>query len=154
MRGFYLTAALITTAVLLWQFSYVVPEHGTKPELYFGLFFITSSWCWILAFIGFVSKYLINNTLLLKYANEAVLPFYIMHQTVLLVIGYLVLQWQILDPVKWLLIALGSFALVMGVYEFVVRRFTALRVLFGMKPLPKQPAKEMGTQRDGDVVEK
>jgi peptidoglycan/LPS O-acetylase OafA/YrhL len=138
MRWFYLTVALTITAVLLWQFGYIVPQHGTKAELYFGLCFITSSWCWILAFIGFVSKYLINKTPLLKYANEAVLPFYIMHQTVLLVIGYWVLQWQIPDPVKWLLIALGSFALVMGMYEFLVRRFNALRVLFGMKPLPKK----------------
>jgi peptidoglycan/LPS O-acetylase OafA/YrhL len=138
MRWFYLTVALTITAVLLWQFGYIVPQHGTKAELYFGLCFITSSWCWILAFIGFVSKYLINKTPLLKYANEAVLPFYIMHQTVLLVIGYWVLQWQIPDPVEWLLIALGSFALVMGMYEFLVRRFNALRVLFGMKPLPKK----------------
>ena len=139
MRWFYLTIALLTTAVLLWQFGYVVPQHGTKAELYFGLFFITSSWCWILAFIGFTYKYMTSNTWVLKYANEAVLPFYIMHQTVLLVIGYFVLRWQIPDPVKWLLIAVSSFVLVMGSYELLVRRFNALRVLFGMKPLARQP---------------
>lgn len=140
MRGFYLAAALTTTAVLLWQFGYIVPRHGTKAELFFGLFFITSSWCWILAFIGFVSKNLTNNIPFLKYANEAVLPFYIMHQTVLLVVGYFVLQWQIPFFVKWLIIAFASFAFVMVVYEFGVRRFNVLRFLFGMKPLSKQPA--------------
>jgi peptidoglycan/LPS O-acetylase OafA/YrhL len=140
MRGLYLTVALITTAVLLWQFGYAVPQHGTKAELYFGLLFIMSSWCWILVFIGCVSKYLVNNTSFLKYASEAVLPFYILHQTVLLVVGYFMLRLQIADPVKWLLIALSSFALVMGMYEFLVRRFNLLRVLFGMKALPKQPA--------------
>lgn len=140
MRGFYLAAALTTTAVLLWQFGYIVPRHGTKAELFFGLFFITSSWCWILAFIGFVSKNLTNNIPFLKYANEAVLPFYIMHQTVLLVVGYFVLQWQIPFFVQWLIIAFASFAFVMVVYEFGVRRFNVLRFLFGMKPLSKQPA--------------
>ena len=140
MRWFYLVAALATAAVLLFQFGYAFPRAETKAQLYFGLFFITSSWCWILAFIGFTSKYLTSNTRLLKYANEAVLPFYIMHQTVLLVIGYFVLQWPIPAPIKWLLIALSSFVLVVGIYELLVRRFNALRVLFGMKPMAKQPA--------------
>jgi glucans biosynthesis protein C len=72
----------------------------------------------------------------LKYANEAVLPFYIMHQTILLLDGFLVLQLHIPAPIKWLLIALSSFALVSGLYEFVVRRLNILRILFGMKPLP------------------
>jgi len=143
MRWFYLTAALITTAVFLWRFGYVVPQHGTIAELYFGLLFITSSWCWILTFIGFTCQYMTNNTQVLKYANEAVLPFYIMHQTVLLVIGYFVLQWPIPDPVKWLIIALSSFALVMGIYEFLVRQFNVLRVLFGMKLLTRQPVVHM-----------
>jgi glucan biosynthesis protein C len=62
--------------------------------------------------MGYVSKYLITNTPFLKYANEAVLPFYILHQTVLLLIGYFVLQWTIPDPAKWPVIAVSSFALV------------------------------------------
>jgi glucan biosynthesis protein C len=139
MRWFYLAAAIATAALLLFQFGYAFPHAGTKAQLYFGLLLITSSWCWILAFIGFTCKYMTNNTQGLKYANEAVLPFYIMHQTVLLVIGYFVLRWPIPDPVKWLIIALSSFALVMGIYEFLVRRFNILRVLFGMKPMTKQP---------------
>ena len=59
-----------------------------------------------------------------------------MHQTVLLVVGYFVLQWHIPDFVKWLIIAFSSFILVVGAYEFLVRRFSVLRFLFGMKPTP------------------
>jgi len=147
MRGFYLGAALVTTAFVLWRFGYLVPKHGTREELHFGLFFIISSWCWILAFTGFVTKSLIYNTPFLKYANEAVLPFYILHQTVLLLIGHLVLQWRIPDPAKWFLIALSSFAIVMGVYEFGIRRFNALRILFGMKPMLASLAPETAPAR-------
>jgi glucan biosynthesis protein C len=139
MRWFHLATAFAASAVLLWWFGYALPLAGTKAQRYFGLLFITSSWCWILAFIGFTCKYMTNNTRVLKYANEAVLPFYIMHQTVLLFIGYFVLRWPIPDTVKWLVIALSSFALIMGIYEFLVRRFNAMRVLFGMKPLARQP---------------
>jgi hypothetical protein len=92
----------------------------------------------MLTFIGFTAAYLRRNTPFLRYANEAVLPFYIMHQTVLLVVGYVVLLWHIPDPVKWLIIAPVSFAIVLGMYEFAVRRSNVLRVLFGMKTLDKR----------------
>src|SRR5208337_4773796 len=102
----------------------------------FGLLFIIGSWAWILAFVSFAGRYLTMNRPFLQYANDAVLPFYIMHQTALLVVGYFVLQWQIPDFVKWLIIAFSSFALVMGAYELLVRRFKVLRFLFGMRLTP------------------
>lgn len=94
-------------------------------------------WSTVLTFVGFACRYLNVNTPFLKYANEAVLPFYILHQTVLLVIGYFVVQWNIPDPVKWLIIATSSFAAIMGLYEYGVRRVNILRVLFGMKSMRK-----------------
>jgi glucan biosynthesis protein C len=79
-----------------------------------------------------------------RYANEAVLPFYIMHQTVLLCVGYFVVQWAIPDLLKWLIIVLGSFGIIMALYELLVRRFNVLRVLFGMKPIARQPIAQTG----------
>ena len=81
-------------------------------------------------------RYLNFTSPALKYANEAVLPFYVLHQTVLLAVGYFVVQWQIPDLAKWEAIVLISFALIMALYEYLVRRNNLLRVLFGMKPLP------------------
>jgi hypothetical protein len=94
-----------------------------------------AAWCFLLAFLGFGRQYLNTTTPLLKYANEAVLPFYILHQTVLLVIGYFVVQWQIPALLKWLIIVPTSFTIIMLLYEFLVRRSNLLRVLFGMKTL-------------------
>jgi glucans biosynthesis protein C len=74
----------------------------------------------------------------LKYSNEAVLPFYILHQTVLLVVGYFIVQWAIPDVLKWVLIVVISFASIMGLYELLIRRHNFMRFLFGMKTLPKQ----------------
>jgi hypothetical protein len=92
-----------------------------------------SSWCCILAILGFGRKHLSFNTPALKYANEAVLPFYILHQTVLLCVGYFVVQRAIPDLLKWGIILVASFAIIMALYEFLVRRFNPLRFLFGMK---------------------
>ena len=105
----------------------------------FGIFAI-SSWCWILAFFGFGFKHLTRSKPILSYANEAVLPFYILHQTVLLSVGYFVVQWKIPDLLKWMVIFAISFPVVMGLYEFGIRRFNVMRFLFGMKPLPQSKA--------------
>jgi len=99
-----------------------------------------ASWCWVLAALGLGMQYLAASTPFLKYANEAVLPFYILHQTVLLSVGYFVVQWAIPDLLRWVIILMISFAIIMVLYEFLVRRYNAMRFLFGMKLRPKVPA--------------
>ncbi len=97
-------------------------------------------WFALLAFLGFGMKHLNYTTPVLSYANEAVLPFYIFHQTVLLCVGFFVVQWAIPVSLMWLIIAASSFAIIMLLYEFLVRRSNLLRILFGMKPVIKSPA--------------
>jgi len=98
-----------------------------------------SGWCWVLAFLGLGRQYLTRSTPFVRYANEAVLPFYILHQTVILGIGYFVVQWPIPSLLKWVIIFVIALAIVMALYE-VVRRVNVLRVLFGMKWRKKAPA--------------
>ncbi len=93
------------------------------------------AYLWILAFLGLARQHLSFSTPRLQHANEAVLPFYILHQPVLLIAGYFVVQWAIPDLAKYILIAASSFIIIIGLYEFLVQRFDVLRVLFGMKPL-------------------
>jgi glucan biosynthesis protein C len=104
-----------------------------------------ASWCVIFAILGFGRRHLNFSTAFLSYANEAVLPFYILHQTVLLGVGYFVVQWAIPDLLKWVIVLVNSFILIMVLYEFLVRRFDILRILFGMKPLARQPVARPGT---------
>ena len=96
------------------------------------------AWFFSLTVFGFGMKHLNFSKPILKYANEAVLPVYILHQTVLLCVGYFVVQWAIPDLLKWLIIVPLSFVIIMGLYESV-RRNNIPRFLFGMK-LFKQAA--------------
>jgi len=96
------------------------------------------SWSWVLAILGFGMKHL-NNKPVLSYANEAVLPFYILHQPVLLSVGYFVVQWAIPAALKFVAIDISSFVIIMVLYEFVVRRVNHLRFLFGMKLSVRNP---------------
>ena len=108
------------------------------------LFFITQDhadlvvWFMILAFLGFARQYLSFSSPVLEYANQAVLPFYILHQPVLVLIGYFLVQWQIPDFLKYLAIAIPSLVLTLRLYELLVRRFNLMRFLFGMKRMSRE----------------
>lgn len=134
-RWISLIMALALVPTLFYLVSGGDPKFGTPRYNLVHLLLGLNSWCWILAILGFGMKHLTYTTPFLKYANEAVLPFYILHQTVLLVIGYFVVQWAIPDLLKFGVIAVSSFTVIMVLYEFLVRRNNVLRFLFGMKPL-------------------
>jgi hypothetical protein len=91
-------------------------------------------WCWVLALLGFANHYLGFSNNVLTYANEAVLPFYILHQTVIVIIDYFIVGWIVPIPVKYLLVLITAFPTILILYEYVIRRNNALRLLFGMKP--------------------
>ncbi len=94
--------------------------------------------CFVVFMLSLGAKYLNFNNKLLPYATEAVLPFYILHQTIILCVGWYVirLNWGIWP--KFLLISAVSFVLIMATYELLVRRFNVTRFLFGMRPLNNQ----------------
>ncbi len=97
-----------------------------------------NSWLWILAILGIGSRFLNRNSKFLDYSNEAVLPFYILHQTVIISVGFYVVQWNIGIPAKYAIISSTSFIIIMAIYELLIRRVNALRFLFGMKIKKKE----------------
>jgi glucan biosynthesis protein C len=67
------------------------------------------------------------------YANEAVLPVYVLHETVIVVIAYYVLGWPVGAGAQFLLICIASLAVTLLVYDLGVRRTRITRFLFGLK---------------------
>jgi glucan biosynthesis protein C len=136
MRWISLVAGVITFAA--GGAFYVIQGDqlfGTPMYMLLISFSGVIGWTWILAIFGFGLVRLNVRTPVLDYANEAVLPFYILHQTILLTVGFYVVNWTIPDFVKWVIIAPVSFDISMALYELLVRRINLLRVLFGMKPV-------------------
>jgi len=99
--------------------------------------FLRGILCWscLVALFGFASRHLRFTNSFLKYANEAVLPFYILHQVVILCVGFYVLRLRTHLWLEYLIITSVSFAIIMSLYELLIRRLNILRILFGMKPL-------------------
>lgn len=116
---------------LLGLVSYL---YGFEPVWkYQDVLTAAASWCWLLAIFGFGSRYLMFNNAILKYANEAVLPFYILHQMVIVIFGFWMMAWELGVTTKYLLLSSVSFLTIMLVYEFLIRRIKLMRFLFGMK---------------------
>ena len=114
------------------------------------------SWSYVLTILGYGMRYLNANRPLLAYANEAVLPFYILHQPVILLIGYFVIPLALPIAVKYLIIAPLAFGIVLGLYEYGVRRWDLARRVFGMKMLPQATVAQLqpGTAPSSQVVQK
>lgn len=144
----FASAGAITLGLVAFYAQYGEPVYGTWTYSVFFALFGFASWCWIQTVLGFGFKYLNVPRPILAYVGEAVLAFYILHQTVLLVVGYFVVQWQIPDLLKWGIIASVSFAAIMLLYEFVVRRFNVMRFLFGMKLLTQSVQPLPQTKRE------
>jgi len=144
LRWITLTLGVIATMCITVFFM----DEAASPAVHFGTttFAIAqivqalNSWCWLLAILGLGSRFLNRNNRFLSYANEAVLPFYILHQTVIIIIGFFVVQWSMGIPLKYLIISTSSFAAIMAIYDLLVRRFNVLRFLFGMRLKEKPKA--------------
>jgi hypothetical protein len=85
------------------------------------------------------ARYLTFNHKVLAYCNEAVLPFYLFHQTIILAVGFFVIRWNTSILLKFLIIAAISLPLILIMYELLVRRFNIIRFFFGMRPKKKLP---------------
>ena len=101
-------------------------------RLFFAMFSLYS-WAFVLAILGFGMQHLTFSTPFLRYGNEAVLPFYILHQTVIVCVGFFVVRQAIPDLLKFVIIAVSSFAIIAVLYELLIRRINVLRFLFGMR---------------------
>jgi peptidoglycan/LPS O-acetylase OafA/YrhL len=106
-----------------------------------------SGWLWVVAIMGFASgagkqgrapteakraPSLVNRVS--AYTSEAVLPFYVLHQTVIVLLAFYVVQWPISATLKYLIICLVSLVVILGIYDLAVRRTGPTRFLLGMKP--------------------
>ena len=128
-----LAFGLLVAGAVLWSGN-GEPTFGTSRYSPFFTVHSVGAWCGLLAIWGFSIRHLNFGTLGLYLANEAVLPFYVLHQSVLIIVGYFVVQWAIPDWLKFAVIFVGSLAMIGGLYWFLIRPFNVMRFLFGMRP--------------------
>ena len=82
--------------------------------------------------LGLGNRFLNRANSLLRYANEAAMPFYLLHMTFTVLTGFFVIQIDAPVVVKYPLIVLITTVSTLLVYE-LVRRWKVTRWLLGMK---------------------
>jgi peptidoglycan/LPS O-acetylase OafA/YrhL len=92
-----------------------------------------ATWGWIIGLFWLGGRFLNFTNRFLAHVNDMVLPFYILHQTVIVIVAYFVVQTELAIPLKYGITAVASFAVIVALYELLVRRIGVLRFLFGMR---------------------
>lgn len=150
VAGTLALAIFFWASVTTWQ-SGIDPSRGyALPSVLWRMFKGCSSWFWVIAVWGLGQRYKRRRSSLeqtsvetrsrpavidkiLRYANEAVLPFYIIHETVVVIIGFYVVKWEAGVVVKYFAISLASLTATLLIYEVFARRTNITRILFGAK---------------------
>lgn len=136
-RRIYLSATLL--AMLAMYVVYFTPaEKWMLPNLplgfrYWWLVTMTLAWFSVVTSLAYGYKYLNRSHPWLKVLNEGIYPFYILHQTVIIIIGYQVLQWHWGIWLGFFFVSTASMLTCVGIYGLVIRPFDGMRFLFGMK---------------------
>ena len=130
-RRSYLYQTILFT-VLYYVNIYTVENSDVRHYLYV-ITSLTLAWSCGLTAIGYFKKYFNKDHKFRAVMNEAIYPFYLLHQPALIFVGYVVLQWEISYLSQAILITLFSLVSIIITYWFIIREFNILRVVFGLK---------------------
>jgi hypothetical protein len=133
----------------------VTPSHlagdSHAPALLQGLYALLLSvyiWSWLHAVLYLGIRWLNFPNRVQHYAQESVLPVYVIHHPLVLVIASFVVTWNWGVWPKFLVILAAVAVLTLGIYEFGVRRWRITRLVFGLYPLPhRQPRRRLRVVR-------
>ncbi|WP_223596087.1 acyltransferase family protein [Neobacillus bataviensis] len=129
----HFSIAMITSIVFIVWFMRAIPKPGAISNVIFFAVHSLNCWSWLLCIFFLADKYLSFSNRFLKYGSEASMPFYVLHQPVIVLFGYLIydLSWPM--PVKLIFLVSASFVVIMLCYQFIIKRVPVLRFLFGIK---------------------
>ncbi|PWL40004.1 hypothetical protein DKG77_04025 [Flagellimonas aquimarina] len=131
-RRLYLFQTLIFT-VILFSLPVLFSEPSMVQDYSRGITEMVISLSCGLTAIGYFKKYFNKDHKYRKVLNEAIYPFYLLHQPALIFVGYMVLQLDVSYGMQAVLITLLSLLSIYLTYWFVIRKVNILRVAFGMK---------------------
>src|SRR6266496_1652892 len=124
----------------IWQDR---PSYSVTYALYQLLFSITA-WSLMIFVFYFAKRFLNFDNTFIRYANEALLPFFLLHYLMIVLITYFFVQWDMNMVARFLLVSTLALAATLVVYELLIKRISIARWLFGMKPRKREGPHNVG----------
>jgi glucan biosynthesis protein C len=133
--GIVTSASIITLLALVGTGAVSTPRSYLLVSTLWAL----NGWLWVVAILGFGRRLLSFNHRFLETSNDLVLPFYILHQSIIVAIAFYVVGLNLIVVEKYILIVLTSFPIIaVLLYPIARARVNLLRFLFGSR-LKKRP---------------
>jgi glucan biosynthesis protein C len=132
-RTISLMLGVVASALIIGLYA-AVGDSLSNPSYYIlvSVVWALNGWCWVCAILGFGRKYLSFDHKYLKVSNELVLPFYVLHQSVIVAVAFYVVGLNLIVIEKYLLIVLASFPII-ATLLYPIGSVNVLRFLFGMR---------------------
>ena len=91
------------------------------------------SWSGMLMMLGYAGQYLNKSPAWLRQTNELIYPFYILHQTIIVIVGFYIVQWSAGIATKSLSLLVISLCTTAALCYYLIRPLKWLRFAFGLK---------------------
>lgn len=126
--------AALTPVWLNWET--LMGENGALTDVIWPVRFLRVWYAWlaILSLLGLFQRYCNRDSQVLRYMTEAIFPWYILHQTLIIVAGFWLTRQGLPAPVEFLGVVLATAAGCALLHECLIRRSRLMRPLFGLKP--------------------
>ncbi|NHJ48547.1 MAG: acyltransferase, partial [Asgard group archaeon] len=116
----------------LFDPEYVIEGINYMKTIYWIIFPIYG-WSFVILLLGLGSKFMNKNSKARKFLNELVMPFYVLHQTIIIIVGYFVIKIPTSSMIaKYIIITSSSLTIIICLL-FIIKYLNPLRVLFGMR---------------------
>jgi glucan biosynthesis protein C len=145
----------LVLAIPLTLVGLALLESGVvkRDGVFDGMFATTFTWVWLMVFLGYGRRWLSFSNRLIEWARDASYPVYILHQTVIIVIAYFVIQTAWSPWLKFAVVVSATLAICVLIYELLLRRFVVSRIMFGIKAHVSQHASTAASSKSSALNE-
>jgi hypothetical protein len=133
----------ILSSLIFYAYYYVPGEwlvqylNKTQGWMLWYLVCCLVGWSFVITLLGYGQIWLNTKSTLVKKLNEAIYPFYILHQTIIVVFAYYIVQWNMSISLKLLVLLITTFPVIVLIYRYLIYPFKLTRIVFGMKKKQK-----------------
>jgi hypothetical protein len=107
-------------------------EVDSAASMLFHAFRGLNGWCAVLALLGLARRFIVNPHPVMDRATRIAMPLYLLHQPLLVGLGWFVIHLPLAIAAKFTLLCGGSLMVTVGLIESVVRRLGPLAPCFGL----------------------